>query len=263
MLHSAYDLKGFGIDASDGSIGSVTDLLFDDASWRVRWLVVDTGNWLPGRVVVLPPSVLKDIDERRRTIAVPLSKQQVHDSPPLSAHEPVSRQRESEIYTYYGWEPYWAGGLGPGGMLPGGALAVPASPTPSRPVPVQAPTQAGARVPPGAEGGDAHLRSASEVTGSAIAASDGELGHVEDFLVDGHDWMVRYIVVDTANWWPGKKTIIAPDWVDDISWSERRVSVGLTREKIKASPEYVRGPLVERPYEGQLYAHYGFRPYWE
>lgn len=266
MLHSAYNLKGFGIDASDGSIGSVQDLLFDDAGFTVRWLVVDTGNWLPGRVVVLPPSALCDVDEGRRMIAVALSKDEVERSPPLSAHEPVSRQHESEIYNYYGWEPYWPAGLGyASGGLPGGTLAVPSAPTHTAPVPSQAASEAQlrARIEQDVAKGDPHLRSANEVTGFAVAATDGDIGHVEDFLVDGDDWKVRYMVVDTVNWWPGKKTIVAPDWITDISWAERAVAVNLTREKIKSSPEYVRGPLVERPYEGQLYAHYGFRPYWE
>jgi hypothetical protein len=112
------------------------------------------------------------------------------------------------------------------------------------------------------EGGDPHLRSAGEVTGYYIKARDGDLGHVEDLLVEDEGWAVRYLVVDTKNWWPGKKVLVAKDWVTDVSWSEQQVSVELTSEQIKASPEYDPSGTVERDYEERLHAHYGRVGYW-
>ena len=67
MLTNASLIKGCTVAASDGHIGSVSDFLFDDSTWLVRWLVVDTGNWLSGRKVLLPPSVLGRLDPTDRS----------------------------------------------------------------------------------------------------------------------------------------------------------------------------------------------------
>lgn len=99
------------------------------------------------------------------------------------------------------------------------------------------------------------------LTGFAIAARDGDIGHVEDFVVDGEAWALRYMIVDTVNWWPGRKVLVAPRWIEDISWDSR--SVALTRNAVKTSPEYVPGVTLRRDYEDNLYRHYGFAPYWE
>src|SRR5271163_701252 len=115
MLWNASAINGFAIAASDGHIGTVSDFLFDDASWLIRWLVVDTGNWLSGRKVLLPPSVLGHIDVTAEEFAVRLTMQQVKDSPDIDADRPVSRQMETSVYDYYGWNPYWSTGLYMGG----------------------------------------------------------------------------------------------------------------------------------------------------
>src|ERR1700693_5384244 len=113
MLWNASAINGYTITASDGQLGTVSDFLFDDASWLVRWLVVDTGNWLPGRKVLLPPSVLGHPDRKARAFSVRLTMQQVKNSPDIDSDRPVSRQMETFIYDYYGWSPYWAAGLYP------------------------------------------------------------------------------------------------------------------------------------------------------
>jgi PRC-barrel domain len=92
MLWHVSAINGYAIEASDGDIGTVSDFLFDDASWRVRWLVVDTGNWLSGRKVLLPPSVLGRIYAKDRVFAVKLTKQQVKDSPGIDT--------ETSVYDY-------------------------------------------------------------------------------------------------------------------------------------------------------------------
>src|SRR5271165_2732243 len=115
MLWNATVIKGYAIVASDGRLGAVNDFLFDDASWRVRWLVVDTGNWLSGRKVLLPPSVLGHLDPEGEKFSVRLTMQQIKDSPDIGSDRPVSRQMETNIYDYYGWSPYWDTGLYMGG----------------------------------------------------------------------------------------------------------------------------------------------------
>src|SRR5450631_240068 len=106
MLWNAASLKGYAIEASDGRLGTVSDFLFDDTSWLVRWLVVDTGNWLSGRKVLLPPSVLGILNPEAEQFSVHLTKQQVKDSPGVDTNLPVSRQSEGYVYDYYGWSPY-------------------------------------------------------------------------------------------------------------------------------------------------------------
>jgi hypothetical protein len=205
MLRNASAISGYAIVASDGQIGAVSDVLFDDVSWLARWLVVDTGNWLSGRKVLLPPSVLGRLDSEGKKFSVKLTMQQVKDSPEIETDRPVSRQMETDVYDHYGWSPYWgsgynmggvAGGVGymGGGGYIGGAVA--ASPLPESPRREE--RIADAR----RSHDDLHLRSIEAVIGYHIQASDGEIGHVEDFLVEDADWSIRYLVVDTKNWWP-------------------------------------------------------------
>jgi hypothetical protein len=113
------------------------------------------------------------------------------------------------------------------------------------------------------ESGDSHLRSVQEVAGYHIQATDGEIGHVEDFILDDETWMLRYVVVDTRNWLPGRKVIVPPSWVESVDWANRKVSVDFTREEVRTSPEYDPAAPVNREYEVRLYDFYGRPKYWE
>jgi hypothetical protein len=248
MLWNASSLRGYSISASDGEIGSVTDLLFDDAEWTVRWAVVDTGTWLPGRKVLLPPHVLGVPDVARRTFSVALTRDQVKDSPDVDTDRPVSRVEESDVFGYYGWEPYWLG-------YPYAATAGIADPLPpGRARPEQ--------VPGAARRDDPHLRSVEEVTGYYVHAADGDIGHVEDFLLDDAGWAVRYLVVDTRNWWPGKKTLVLPQAFRSVDWTRSTIATALTRDRIKQAPEYDPDLTVDRAYEERFHQHYGYAGYW-
>ena len=250
MLWNASNLTGYAIDATDGSIGSVRDFLFDDREWTIRWLVVDTGTWLSGRDVLLPPSAADEPDVMRRTFPVRLKRQHVENSPAIDDDAPVSRQHESGLYSYYGWDPYWAAYA----YAPAGGLRTPIEPSPNAP---------GNR--PGVEDrpeGDPHLRSTREVTGYYIHATDGDIGHVEDLLVDSDGWTIRYIVVDTKNWWPGKKVLVAPRSFTNVDWAEGSVRVNLTRDQIKSGPEYDPTTTVDRAYEERFHGYYGYPYYW-
>ncbi|MGZ9082246.1 MAG: PRC-barrel domain-containing protein [Rhodoplanes sp.] len=235
MLRNASAIKGYAIAATDGRLGTVSDFLFDDASWLVRWLVVDTGKWLSGRKVLLPPSVLGHIDPNGNEFAVSLTMQQVKDSPDIDTERPVSRQIETNIYDFYGWSPYWGGtgflmgGYG-GSGYGGGAIAPLPSPGSMR----RAEDIAAAQQ----NDDDPHLRSVEAVTGYHIHASDGEIGYVEDFLLQDTDWSIHNLVVDTTNWWPGKKVLIAPWSIQEIDWTDNLVNLKIDREKVKNSPAY-------------------------
>jgi hypothetical protein len=107
-----------------------------------------------------------------------------------------------------------------------------------------------------------HLRSTQEVTNYYIEANDGDIGHVHDFLVDDENWTIRYVVVDTRNWWPGKKVLVSPEWIRSVSWTDSRVYVDLLRDTIKNGPEYDPSAPLSREYENRLYNHYGRSQYW-
>jgi sporulation protein YlmC with PRC-barrel domain len=252
MLWNASAINCYAIEASDGQIGSVSDFLFDDATWQVRWLVVDTGNWLSGRKVLLPPSVLARLDAKEEVFAVKLTMQQVKDSPEIDTDRPVSRQMETSVYDYYGWSPYWGTGfyMGGYGYMPGSGMASPYLGGRRREEDI-AEAQAGRD--------DVHLRSIEAVTGYHIHASDGEVGHVEDFLIEDADWSVHYLVVDTKNWWPGKKVLLPSRSALEIDWTDRLVNLDVDRQRVKDSPAYDASMTIDRAYDETLLTYYGIK----
>lgn len=254
MLRSTRHLKGFRIGATDGDIGHVDACYFDDASFTVRHLVVDTGSWLAGRKVLISPMALREIDWDRGRINAALIKAQVEQSPDIDADRPVSRQEEIVYHRYYGYPSYWTG------SYLWGAYPYPYPfPSPGRAMGLE---QEGRWDWEVGQGGDPHLRSSAAVIGYHIAATDGAIGHVEDFLVDDATWAIRYMIVDTRNWWPGKKVLVSPEWIARVDWNESKVHVDMTRTQIKNSPEYDASRPVQRDYEARLHDHYGRRGYW-
>jgi hypothetical protein len=249
MLWDASAINGYAIEANDGRLGTVSDLFFEDVGWVVRWLVVDTGNWLPGHKVLLPVSALGHPDRALRHFPVKLTMQQVKDSPDVATDQPVSRQVEARVYESYGWDPYWTGGYFP--MESGMATPFVA--------PSYRKTGGTARADAQPKEGDPHLRSIATITGYQIRASDGGIGHVEDFLVDDADWSIRYIKVDTRNWWPGEWVLISPYSVREIDWSGRLVHINVNRQKVKDSPRYDPCITIDGAYEERFLTYYGIR----
>ena len=250
MLRNSSEIIGYSIGATDGQLGRVTDFLFDDDTWLVRWLVIDTGSWLSGRSVLLPPSVLGHFSAIGDQFSVRLTRQQVKDSPGVDTDLPVSRQTEANNYDYYGWNPYWSNGLFMGGYSwgPGTMSPVPYGESLQRAEAIAAEEQ---------EHNDLHLRSAKTVNGYHIRASDGEIGHVADFLVEDADWGIHYLVVDTRNWWPGKNVLLSPRSIKAIDWTKRLVSLNVARQRIKDSPGYDASTVIDRAYENHFNNYYG------
>jgi len=251
MLRHTSDVRGYAIGATDGPIGSITDLLFDDATWLVRWLVVDTGGVFNGRKVLVPPSALGAVNHIGHQLSVRLTKQQIKDSPDISTDAPVSRVMETNLYDYYGWSPYWSTGFYMGGYGYPAGMTTPIGlgfTSRDREDDVEA-----------REGGDRHLRSVHEVTGYHLHARDGEIGHVEDFLIEDGDWSIHYLVVDTKNWWPGKRVLISPRSIESTNWAERRVNLDVNRQTIKDSPPYDGSKEVDRAYEHRFHGYYDGR----
>ncbi len=245
MLREIKDLRGFTIEAKDGEIGTVHDFLFQGENWTIRYLVVDTGKFLPGRKVILIPDVLGKPDEDEGIFPVDLTKKQVEDSPPIDWAEPISRQLEDKIRLYFGWSPYWVPEQAGTAVFPKSASGEKKREVKERPGPEEP-----------------ELRSLNEVENYEIKAADGEMGEVEDFLVDDDSWIIRYMVIDTGKWLPGRKVLVSPEWIDGISWAEQDIEVQMTQAAIKKSPEYDPTTPVDREYEVELYEHYGVPKYW-
>lgn len=245
MLRSLKGFEDYTVSATDGDIGVVTDFLLDDDRWVIRHLVVNTLGHLGGRHdVLVSPISFRLAEESSRHFYLALSIDKIKNSPNVDTAKPVSRQNEVELYGYYGYPYYW-GGVGIMGM--GGYP------------PLFAPHVANVAPAPSADDppGDAHLRSAQEIRGYHVQGSDGAIGHIEDFIVDDKTWEVRYLVIDTSNWWMGKKVLVAPHWASRVSWEERKVHMNIPRDAIKSSPEWDASAAVNREYEARLQDHYG------
>jgi sporulation protein YlmC with PRC-barrel domain len=257
MQLSANDTIGYGMLAEDGEeVGTVDDLMFDDESSAVRYLVINAGSWLSERMVLLTPAAFSLPDPDTKSFQTALTKEQVKDSPPIDTEKPVSRQQEEALHGHFGWTPYWDSPLVPGvGAAYWGGM----------PVFPKSNTDAAARdmaIQTGADGGNPHLRSAREVMGYYIGAKDGDIGHVDDLLIDEENWAIRYLVIDTRNWLPGKKVLVATNWLKAVDWHEQKIEVDLERDKIKSSPEYDPTMTLDRDYHQRLHEHYGRNASW-
>ena len=265
MLRRLNELEGYAIGATDGALGEVTDFLFDDEAWVVRYLVVYTGNWLSNRTVLISPIAIGKPGWNDGTLRVPMTTEQVRNSPDVDTNRPVSRQYEMGYFGYYGYYPYywgtsglWGAGDDPGALRSGVDLA-------KEGVEPHTVAEDRARVALEAEkhrNDDPHLRSANAIKHYHIKANDGGIGHVQGLLLDEDTWAIRYLIVDTSNWWLGHTVLIAPQWIQGVSWSERAVSINLTQEAIKSSPRYDSGYAFHRYEEARLYDHYQRAGYW-
>jgi hypothetical protein len=252
MLRSAESLEGFAIGATDGTIGKAKDFYFDDQAWVIRYLVVDTSAWLGGRDVLISPYAIGTPDWSARVMPVTILKERIRNSPGIDTAKPISRQYEKSFLGYYGYPYYWGGsGLWGDTMYPG-TLLTGMGPTSYRGY-LQAPGEAG----------DPHLRSCAAVKGYDVHARDGDIGHVRGFILDDYTWSIRYLIVNTSNWWIGHEVLVSPEWIEEISWSKSNVTTNLDRHAIKASPEYHGTALIDRDAEERIYDHYGRHRYWD
>lgn len=221
------DLRGDVIVARDGEIGSLSDAYFDDEQWKLRYLVVDTGRWLPGRKVLISPDATRQA-QNTDVLQVELTRGQIEGAPDIDADPPVSRLMQQARQAQYVY-PY----TGP--YLWGAMVAV--APPPASEARHQDPGRREAARQAEERAEHSHLRSGNEVVGYRIHAADGEFGHVEDFMVDDASWAITGMVVDTRNWLPGKKVVVPPSAIESIDWDEGTVNVRLRRDELKRAPE--------------------------
>ena len=264
MLRGMNDLENYTIGATDGDIGQVEDFYFDDHAWVIRYFVVDTGSWLASRKVLISPIAIHDPNWALRMLPVSITKEQVRNSPDIDTDKPVSRQHELQYYGYYGYPYYWGGaGIWGGGMYPYLMYPGYADFGSGRIEREKANAEYVKAEQARHRDDDPNLRSCKAVIGYHIHATDGDIGHVEGLLIDEETWAIRYIVVNTSNWWVGHKVLIAPQWIKDVSWSDQSVSVDLARVSIKAAPPYDSTAELNRELESGLYQHYGRPGYWD
>jgi uncharacterized protein YrrD len=231
MLINTRNLKGAAIIANDGAIGEIDDFYFDDERWTVRYLVVNAGAWLFRREVLISPISIEKVDETSNQVLLNLTRDQVKDSPDIDTQKPVSRQHETAFMDYYGYPYYW------GGPYLWGDAAFPATLIMPPAVESQIAAAATARMRESEETHDEHLRSVNEMRGYHLIAADGEIGHVDDFIVDNEDWAIRSIVIKTGGWLSGRKTLLSPQSIERISWTESKMFVNLTRDQIAGNQE--------------------------
>lgn len=249
MNRSVKSLHHFTIAASDGNIGRVKEFYFDDHSWTIRYIVIETGNWLSGRKVLLSPQAITKTDGDNEAFTVNLTKDQIENSPDINTEQPVSRQQEMELYKHYPWTNYWEGTLWETGMGTTGMVTPLAAP-------LEEAIKSEEEISGSKEKGDPHLRSTANVENYSIHATDGEIGDVEDFIVDETSWKLSFFVVDTGNWFPGKKVLISPEWIKKVEWETSSVHVNASVDNIKNSPEYDADKPIVKDYQNDLHNYY-------
>jgi hypothetical protein len=236
------------VSATDGDVGNVVDFLLDDEHWFIRYLVVDTGAFLNRHEVLISPISFSEVEWPIQRFHLNLTKDNVKNSPNVDTHKPVSRQQEEDFHNYYGYPHYWNYSNVTGSQTHPNWIATENRSKISRSRTDQL--------------GDIHLRSAKEVRGYNIQASDESIGHIDDFIVEDDIWEIRYLVIDTSNWWFGKRVLVAPQWANRISWEQRNVCIDMSRQAIQDSPVYDSSVTLNREYETRLHDHYGEQGYW-
>jgi uncharacterized protein YrrD len=237
MQPSLQSIIGFTIRAEDGDLGKVHDFYFDDVTWTIRYLVAETGNWLSGRKVLISSVALGKPDWASRTFSVNLTCAQVRNSPDIDTERPVYRQHEAGLHEYYQWPRYWEGGFG-------GVFGITPSPLLENALPHES------SAPERKD--DPHLRSTRQVTGYHIHATDEEIGHVKDFIVDDENWTIGFLVIDTGNWLPGRKVLISPKWIKSVNWADAGVYLDRSRQSVENGLDFQTSETNLQDYKGYL-----------
>ncbi len=245
MLDKARTLQRYKLSSANGEIGTVKTFYFDDQHWTIRYLVADTGAWLAGRQVLISPYALAGVSRERHRFVLDLTKGQIEEGPSLSSEQPISQQFEEAYHGFHGWPRYWCGPY-----------------TWGRQPHIERDRKRWRAAPTDGRAWQRQLRTTSDVNGYYIQATDGEMGHIEDFIIDEETWAIRYLVVSTRNWWPGRRVLVSPQWIQRVNWDAGEVFVTLSGETVRESPEYTDQLLVTRDYETRLHRHYHRQGYW-
>jgi stress response protein YsnF len=257
MLKSINEIIGYTFFAKEDDVGKCKDLLFDDQLWTVRHMVADTGGWLVDKKVLVSPVMIQKTDWQTQRIFLDITKEKLEKCPSLLEDEPVSREHERKMAQVLNYPYYWADD----GLW--GHAAYPAVMTH---IPEESALKVDEEILEERQEQDReenHLRSYQEIKGYDIEASDGNIGHVEDFILEDKTWALRYVVVDTRNWLPGgKKVLFSLNWVKKVSWEKSTFFLDISKTQVENSPEFDPEKPVNIEYETRLYDYYG-RPFEE
>ena len=233
MLRSLMTLLDYTVHEKDGDMGHVHDFFFDDTTWTIRYLVVQTGGWLNRRRVLISPIALGHPDWNRRQFPVNLTREQVRKSPDVDTEKPVYRQQEIAMNAYYGWPHYWT--LEP-------ILVAPAI--------VQ-------QQPKEKPEGDPHLRSTREVAAYRVSAQGAELGQVVDFIAEEKSWTIRHLVLETGKALHHKKVLLPVERIESLNWPHKEAISSIDRDFLAGAPAFDPSQPVNREHEIRVYDYYG------
>ena len=251
MLYRGRNICDNNLRAIDGVVGKIQDIYFDDQSWSVRYLVVDTGSWLNRGQILISPQALRGVSRAPDEFSTALTRRDVEDCPRPESHLPVSRQYEKRLHKHYAWEPYW---LNPRDTR-GGMYAFPGNKKPSSMQSEESVEDRAMRNEMQNQV-DAHLRSLKEICKYGIHATDGSIGEITDLLIDNDTWRVTHLVAVTKTWFPDKHVVIDKGVVHHISVFDRSVSVNMTREDVRLSPEYHYEMTIDEAYQKDISAYF-------
>lgn len=224
MLRSMNEQIRYRIQAKDGPLGHLDDFLLDDRTWMVRYAVVDTGEWLPGRQVLMPLAAIQSVDGESQTVHLTATQADIESAPDLQTDEPVSRQYEHYLHEHYRWQPYWVPGFA-GSMV--------------APIVAQELTKGDQeRLERAVEEGDPHLRSLRELIGYTIQVDGKSAGKVADFM--GHDdsWEVPFLIADVGGWFHKELLMVPVTYVRNISFADHQLTLALSAESLEHLPEF-------------------------
>lgn len=244
MLHPLSKLNKATVITTDNETGEAADLFFDERDWAVRYLVVNIGTWLFGRTTLIAPAAIQAVEWNKKKISLNLTRKQIEKSPAIDTRAPIPRQRELEIFTFYGWQEYW-----PASSF----TSVPPLPPHAHPLqPIRSMEDELAAPPEHFE--DPHLRRLAEARSCKLLAADGEAGKIVDLLVDDSDWAIRFILVATRP--EGREIAVPIARLGRARWSERQLTTDLANESLQSAPAY-DATKIGTDEEEKILGHFG------
>jgi sporulation protein YlmC with PRC-barrel domain len=227
MRHNINSIIGYRMEGTDGEIGKVKEFYFDDKTWKIRYLIIKTGNRLTGRKALISPQALLVPDWEEEVFPINLTKEQIKNSPDIDTDKPVSRQQELELYGHYLWQPYWGSDFYAGGSIWNNTYQNPV-------IDEKIVKEVGSKNKQSNE--YPHLRSTQSISGYHIHANDGDIGHLKDFIIDDQTWLITDLVIDTHNRLGGKKVLIPIRHIKEIQWDNFKIITDISKAFIKDCP---------------------------
>lgn len=235
------DLKNYTIQASDGDIGSVSEFYFDEEHFYLRYLVVNTENFLFRNLVLVSPISFTNINFEEKIIKLKITKKELEDSPGLDSVDVISRKYEKDYNNHFAWPYYWsaensASAIGPYGMPWGYYNQLGRAPRRTGEVNSDLVRNTD----------DSNLRSSREVRSYSVKGiGNEEFGHIQGFILDPNTLALKFVIIDTIHFLPSKHVLLRPEWIEEISWESKTVEFSFSKELIKSAPSYKRGELDE------------------